>query len=183
MKQKGKKMYGQSARFRCLSIALLVFSSMLVTPSFAKGPKIAVADNLAALLKSKPAKVKLEALKKELDQDKAEIERLDDDLDSLSKRLETDGDVMSSAQQEKLLKDIEDKNLDRNFLVKKYQKRQQEGQQEIVKVMRPDFLEAVKKVVEDGGYDVVIHKQALVYAGTAYDITEDITKTMDKQVD
>ncbi len=164
-----------------MSVIVLVICSTLALPSWAKGPKIAVADNLVALLKSKPAKAKLEELKKELESDKEKIEQLDDELDTLSKRLDTDGDVMSAAQQEKLLKELEDKNLDRNFLVKKYQKRQKEGQQDIVQEMRPVFLEAVKAVVDKGGYDVVIHKQALVYAGSAYDITEDITKILDKQ--
>lgn len=174
-------MFLHSIRLMTVCCFLTIFIPGLMSPAFAKGPKIAVADNLSALLDSNPAKTKLEALKKELAVDKAKIESLDDELDALSQRLETEGDVMSVAQQEKLVKELEDKNIDRNFLVKKYQKRQKEGQQEVVQDMRPLFLEAVKTVVEKGGYDVVIHKQALVYAGTAYDITEDITKTINKQ--
>ncbi len=143
-------------------------------------PKIAVADNLEALMKSNEAKKQLDALQKELGQDKQKIEALEADLKKLNKQLDTDKAVMSEDQQKKLLKDAEEKSVDRNFLIQKYQKRQQEGQQEIVKAMRPKFQAAIEAVVKKGGYDIILHKQALVYSGEAFDVTDQITARLNE---
>jgi outer membrane protein len=167
--------------FKMLSAVALLLSSVGIASSYAAdAPKIAVADNLEALMKSDEAKKQLDALQKELAQDKKKIEALEADLKKLNKQLDTDKAVMSEEQQKKLLKDAEEKSVDRNFLIQKYQKRQQEGQQEVVKAMRPKFQAAIEAVVKKGGYDIILHKQALVYSGEAFDVTDDITAKLNE---
>lgn len=166
--------------FRALCLATVLGAGSVSLAWAADAPKIAVADNLEALMKSNQAKKQLDALQKELSQEKQKIEAIDADLKRLNKQLDTDKAVMSEDQQKKLLKEAEEKSIDRNFLVQKYQKRQQEGQQEIVKEMRPKFQEAIEAVVKKGGYDIILHKQALVYSGEAFDVTDEITAKLNE---
>jgi outer membrane protein len=167
--------------FKTISAVILLAASVSMSASHAAdAPKIAVADNLEALMKSNEAKKQLDSLQKELAQDKQKIEALEADLKKLNKQLDTDKAVMSEDQQKKLLKEAEEKSVDRNFLIQKYQKRQQEGQQEVVKAMRPKFQAAIEAVVKKGGYDIILHKQALVYSGEAFDVTDEITAKLNE---
>lgn len=160
-------------------LMLILCGLVLVYPqAFAKDPKIAVADNLTALLKSNEAKKMLEGLQAELEEDKTKIQAIESKLKDLNEKAERDGPVMSKSQQDKLLQEIEDQSIDRNFLIKKYQKRQQEGQQQIIQALKPKFEMAINEVVEEGKYDIVLHKQAVVFSATAYDITEEITRKL-----
>lgn len=165
---------------KLLSVVTFVLCAAGMSAYAADAPKIAVADNLEALMKSNEAKKQLDVLQKELAQDKKKIEALEADLQKLNKQLDTDKAVMGEAQQKKLLKDAEEKAVDRNFLIQKYQKRQQEGQQEVVKAMRPKFQAAIEAVVKKGGYDIILHKQALVYSAEAFDVTDEITAKLNE---
>ncbi len=163
-----------------VTVNMLLFLMLTTSHTQAASFNIAVADNLVALMQSDIAKKKLAELKKELKKEQKKIEKLQDELKELKQQAERDGPIMTETAKSKLLKTIEDKNIDYNFLVQKYQKRQQEGQQAIVKELKPKFEQAVKKVIQEGGYDIVLHRQALIYAGEAYDISKEITTTINQ---
>jgi len=158
-------------RALCLGLALSFSSGGL----FAAELKIAVIDQLAALGKSAAAQSMLEDLKKSLEKEKNEILAIEKSIKDLVEKEKRDGAVMSQEQRAKLLKDIEDKKIDYNFMGQKWQKRQQEGQQEILKALGPKFEKVLDAVIQEGKYDIVLAKQAVVYSSASIDITEQVT--------
>lgn len=160
---------------------LLLLTLSLTTALSAQAEyKIAVADQLAAVLESNKAKSMIESLKSELEKEQVKIIAIENELKSLMDKQEKDSAVMSEAENRKLLKEIEDKQLDYQFLGKKFQKRQQEGQQEILKAMQPIARKALKDVVEEGKYDLVLQRQAVIDFSPTIDITEKLTARINK---
>jgi outer membrane protein len=158
---------------RALSLGLAL--SLSNGGLFAAELKIAVIDQLAALGKSTSAQTMLEDLKKSLEKEKNEILAIEKGIKDLVEKEKRDGAVMSQDQRAKLLKDIEDKKIDYNFMGQKWQKRQQEGQQEILKTLGPKFEKALEAVIKDGKYDIVLAKQAVVFSAATIDITDQVT--------
>jgi len=110
-----------------------------------------------------------------LEKEKNEILAIEKSIKDLVEKEKRDGAVMSQEQRAKLLKDIEDKKIDYNFMGQKWQKRQQEGQQEILKALGPKFEKVLDAVIQEGKYDIVLAKQAVVYSSASIDITEQVT--------
>ncbi|MEJ2668806.1 MAG: OmpH family outer membrane protein [Gammaproteobacteria bacterium] len=149
----------------------------------AKDLKVAVLDYGAALLRSDRAQKMADEVKKDLKKEEKRILALESELKTMSEKAERDGPVMSSSQKNDLMKEIEDKKLDYGFLIKKFQKRQKEGRDEIVKALQPDLGGVIESVVKSGGYDLVLERGGVVYVGEAYDITDKVVKALNKVLD
>ncbi len=163
-----------NARILSRSIAFFVLF-MLSGYSVAADLKIAVIDQLAALGKSQQAQAMLEDLKQSLEKEKNEILVIEKSIKDLAEKEKRDGAVMSQDQRAKLLKEIDDKKIDYNFMGQKWQKRQQEGQQDILKALGPKFEKALDLVIKDGKYDIVLARQAVVFSAATIDITAQVT--------
>ena len=164
---------------RCVVLGLL-FSMGSV--GLAAELKVAVLDYGAAMLRSDRAQKMADGIKKDLKQDEKRILALESELKSLTEKVERDGLVMAASEKSELMKEIDDKKLDYGFLIKKFQKRQKEGRDEIVKALQPELGGVIESVVKAGGYDLVLERGGVVYVSSAYDITEDVIKALNKAV-
>ncbi len=140
--------------------------------------KIGVMDQIEALTQSSQAKAMIGEMKKSTAADEQKLKALEGVLQKLSKQLETDGAVMSAAQKQKTLKELDNKKADYSFLRQKLQNRYQDGQQNILTTLAPKFKKAVEQVIKQGHYDLVIQRQALIYSADGMDITAAITAAM-----
>ena len=61
------------------------------------------------------------------------------------------------------------------------QKTVSERQQAIAQDIGPKFQQAVDAVAKEGGYDLVLTKEALLFARPAFDITDKVTIKMNAQ--
>ena len=98
---------------------LTIWSLLLLL--FAAGPvaaelKIAVLDTQRALVESEEAQALLAQAQEELQAEQDQLQALNDEIVALNQKLQTDGEVMSPAEQRKAQKDIEDKQIDLQFL-------------------------------------------------------------------
>jgi len=169
----------KSSRFIRMVLCLVVFSGMSMQ-AIAQEPKIAVLDYGAAMLKSNKAQEMADAIKADLKADQEKILALEEQITQLTEKAERDGPVLSDAQKDSIIQEIEDKRLDYGFLVKKFKKRQKEGRDKIVQALQPQLGEVVKAVVEKGGYDMVLDRAAVVYVSKDYDITDAVVKALNK---
>jgi len=159
-------------------LRIIVLLSLFATAPWlqAKDLKIAIADTVAAAMASEEAKVAVEKLRKELSDDESKLLTLQKTIKNLQAKYEKDAAIMSENESRKLKKEVEDHMLDYNFLGKKLQKSSQEGQQEILKNIRPKLEGAIKTLIEKGKYDVILQRQAAIYFDDSIDITDEITK-------
>ncbi len=153
----------------CVSFSSIVFADV----------KIAVVDQVAALTQSAQAKAMIQKLKTANAADEQKLKTMEPALEGLGKQLDRDGAVMSDAQRQKTIKDLETKRDAYLALRQKVQKRYQDGQQNILATLGPKFKQALEQVIKKGKYDLVIQKQALVYAEEGMDITNQITAAID----
>ncbi len=163
---------------------LVILSSLLfclVAASASAELKIAVLDTQRALIASEEAQSLSKKITEELQSDEAEAKELNDEVRTLTEKLQKDGEVMSPAEQRKAQKDIEDKQIDLQFLVNKLQKAVQDRRQELVNHMLPKIDAVLKDLIELEGYDLIMERSNLRYVNTKHDITRKVTEKLNEK--
>jgi len=154
---------------------------LFLSPSLqAKDMKIAVLDYGAAMLKSDRAQKMADVIKKDLKKREDDIRALEQEIKSMTEKAERDGPVMSDSDKYELTKKVRDKQDEYRDELDKFQKRQKEGRDDIVRALRPKLGKVVEGVVKDGGYDLVLERGGVVFVGEAFDITDKVVEALNK---
>lgn len=143
-----------------------------------RAPVIVTVDMGAAIMQSGEAKTKMEKLKSGLVKEEGEINASRTSLGKLEDQYKKDAAVMSADQKRNLEKQIEDKRIELGFMGKKFQKSTQDARQELLTAMLPKFEKALKSVVDENKYDMVLRREAAFYTTPEFDITEEVVKRM-----
>jgi Skp family chaperone for outer membrane proteins len=85
---------------------------------------------------------------------------------------------MSDAEKRRMQKELEDKNTEYQFLANKLQKLVNERQQEILGLMAPKLDAVLKDMIAKEAYDLVVHRQNVLYVDPKYDITTQVTEQL-----
>jgi len=157
-----------------------LFFLLLAAGTAAAELKIAVLDTQRALVESEEAQNLLAQAEKELQEEQEEVTGLRDEIEALQQRLQTDGEVMSAAEQRKVTKDIEDKQIDFQFLVNKLQKEVNDRRQDILQQMVPKIDKVLKDLIELEGYDVIMERANLRYVNSKHEITRKVTEKLNE---
>jgi outer membrane protein len=142
--------------------------------------KIAVLDTERALAESEEAKVLLQQIQSELQKEQDEVRGLGEQIVALQEKLQKDGEVMSATEQRKVQKDIEDKQIDYQFLVNKLQKEVNDRRQELLGQMLPKIDKVLKDLIELEGYDMIMQRGNLYYVNSKHDITRKVTEKLNE---
>ena len=159
-------------------VAISFIGSHFIASSAQAEVNIAVIDVQAAMLSSEHAKAKIAELKKEYAPANKEINDLAKEIQKIQAKMEQDAAVMSDTEKRKIQKEVEDKAVDYQFQVKKLQKGQQESQQELMAELGPKLEAAIKAVIEEGTYSLIIERKAAIFVGPEHDITKKITEKL-----
>lgn len=159
------------------SLLLLVFAA----GSAAAEMKIAVLDTQRALIESEEAQALLAQAQEELQSEQDQLQALNDEIVALNQKLQTDGEVMSPAEQRKLQKDIEDKQIDLQFLGNKLQKEVNDRRQELLQQMVPKIDVVLKDLIDLEGYDMIMERGSLRYVNSKHDITRRVTEKLNEK--
>lgn len=171
---------GRLSQWARMSISVFVLLGCLSPmQAFAEDINIAVVDQLAAIFNTEEAKVLTEKYKVELEAERAKLVALDNEVAELEGRLDKENEVMSQTEAMRLSSDIKDKQLDRNVLIKKLRNRNQDAQQEIAGTLGPLFEQVMKDIQEERQFDLILQKQAALWASDKFDITQDVTRKID----
>ena len=157
-----------------------VFFLVLAAGTAAAELKIAVLDTQRALVESEEAQTLLAQAEKELQEEQEEVTALRDEIEALQQRLQTDGEVMSASEQRKVQKDIEDKQIDFQFLVNKLQKEVNDRRQDILQQMVPKIDKVLKDLIELEGYDLIMERANLRYVNSKHEITRKVTEKLNE---
>lgn len=143
--------------------------------------KIAVLDTQRALVESEEAQALLAQAQEELQAEQDQLQALNDEIVELNQKLQTDGEVMSPAEQRRLQKDIEDKQIDLQFLGNKLQKEVNDRRQELLQQMVPKIDVVLKDLIELEGYDMIMERGSLRYVNSKHDITRRVTEKLNEK--
>ncbi len=138
--------------------------------------KIAVV-NVSSIFQQLPARATVaKQLENEFKGRATELQSQERDLQTKMQRLQRDGSTMKASDRSKMEKDI---MAQRETFASKAQAFEQDNrrrQTEERNKILSRIQDAVKKVADDEGYDVVIDANAVAYASNAKDITADVLK-------
>lgn len=156
---------------------LLAGLAILAQFAYAQG-NIAVIDVQAAILSSEHAKERIAELRKEYAPEQQEIKDLGQDIQKLQAKMEQDSAVMSESERRSLTKEIEGKATDYQFEVQKLQKAQNDSQQELLAELSPKLELAIKSLIEEGVYSIILERQAAIFVDKKHDITKLVTEKL-----
>jgi len=143
--------------------------------------KIAVLDTQRALVASEEAQSLLQQAQQELQAEEQAVKSLGEEIIAIQEKLQTDGEVMSPTEQRRLQKDIENKQIDYQFLVNKLQKQVNDRRQELLQQMVPKIDAVLKDLIELEGYDLIMERGNLRYVNTKHDITRKVTEKLNEK--
>ncbi len=158
-----------------LVLALGMFGQLAVA---AEMPTIAVVDVRAGVMKSEEAKVKMEKLRGEFEQEKADLEALQLDIKKMQEKAQKDGAVMSNDEKRKLEKDVMEKANELKFKGQQFQQSSQAEAQQVFQSLLPKFQKALKAVIDEKKLDLVLAREAALMVKPELDITEIVTAKM-----
>lgn len=140
--------------------------------------KIAVVNVQRAIGESNEAKAMIAKLETDVTADNEAVKKLNSEITQMQEKFVKDGEVMSDAEKRRMQKELEDKNTEYQFLANKLQKVVNERQQEILGQMAPKLDAVLKDIIAKQTYDLVIHRQNVLYVDPKYDITAQVTEQL-----
>ncbi len=169
-----------------IASSLIVAAALTLTAgsTFAQsdnGLKIAVLNMAEALLNSDVAKVIEQELQAETKEDQDKLRNLATQGQQLQERLQKDGEVMSEAEQRRVVGEIQEIQNQYQFLLQKIQTLSNERRQQFQQTYAPNLVQAISEVVEEEGFDLVIRGEAALYYDNTLDITARVTEKLNLQ--
>ena len=156
---------------------------LLAAPLAAAELEIAVLDTQRAIVSTEEAQALMEKAQSELQAEEAEVNALGEEILALQQQMEKDGEIMSPSEQRRIQKDIEDKQIDYQYLVNKLQKQLNDKRQELLQVMAPKLNAVLEDLIALEGYDLIMERANLRYVNPKHDITRRVTEKLNEKRD
>jgi len=167
-------------KYQTLWVAICLFGALASSAAHAE-LKIAILDTRRAIVESDSGKAFLDRVNAELQKDQDDAKKIQGELKTLQEKLQKDGAVMSEEDRRKSAKDIEDKQIDLQFIVNKLQKAVQDRQEELMREMVPRVDAALKDLIELEGYDLIAERANFHYVNAKHDITRRVTEKLNQK--
>jgi outer membrane protein len=146
---------------------------LAMTASFAQAEmKIAVVDMQRAVLASDEAKVAVEKFRAAKQDDIDTISQLETELKGIQDKMAKDGEIMSEDERRKLKNSFEEKATTYKFHRQNMQKAEQQELQQLAKAMEPKMQKALKAIIDEKKYDLVVRPDMVIYNAPGTDITK-----------
>lgn len=153
---------------RFLKVALLA-----MTATFAQAEvSIAVVDMQRAVLASDEAKAAVEKFRNEKQSEIDTITKLETELKGIQEKIAKDGEIMSEDERRKLKNSFEEKATTYKFHRQNMQKAEQQELQNLAQMMEPKMQAALKAIIDEKKYDLVVRPEMVIYNAPGTDITK-----------
>ena len=141
---------------------------------------IVVVDVQTALLNTEIAKEKIAELKKKYAPDTNQLKQLGQDIQQLRQKIQQDAAVMSESEKRAIEIEAEGKIKEYQFKTQQLKNAQNSSQQELLVELKPKLDAALKKVIEQEKYTLILHRRATLYSAKTRDITNKITELLNQ---
>ncbi|HPR62742.1 MAG TPA: OmpH family outer membrane protein [Thermoanaerobaculia bacterium] len=166
-----------------LSLALLMAIPCILTAQ-QMPTKMAVIDVDRVVLESSAGKEAFQNLQ-EMGRKKAEeAKKYETDLSNLEKMMSDQKYVLSEEKLAELRKQYEDKNISYKRFKDDTQREMENARSEELKKLEKKIMPIIEEVGREGNYSLIFNKfnSGLVYASEAVDITEDVLRRFNTQI-
>lgn len=142
---------------------------------------VAVVNTVQAIQQSEEARIFMEQVQQDLEPEQTELQALQQEIAGLRQRVADEGDVMSEAEQRRVAKDVENKQIDLEFRAQKLQKDVQDRQEELVQIVGPKVQAIINDLVEVERYDLVFERRNVGYVNPRHEITAKVTEKLNER--
>lgn len=159
-----------------------ILAAVLLAAAGAAGAadlKIAVVDPMQAISETKQAKKLIADLEKDLGGERGQLAKLEGELKTCEQKMKTDAATMSTTALAKFRAECETKYREYQNLGQSMQKIVSERQQSIMSELAPRFQTALSAIVKEGGYEMVVQREAMLHFNPNFDLTSRVTSKMD----
>lgn len=159
----------------------LAVLALVLAPALAMAEiKIAVIDPIGAIAETAEVKTRTGKLEADMKNKEAEMLKLRDEILAIEEKLQKDGLTMSKDQQKSLSDQRDAKMNDFRSRQQLAQKRIESDRNEMLQLMEPRLKLAVDEIAKEGQYDLVLTRQAALFAKEEIDITRKVTQKMNQ---
>lgn len=159
---------------RKLIAAVMLFGVMAV-PAYAA--EVAVLDWRAALMNTESAQTSLSRLEGEVGAQQSEAKSLGNELQSLQQRLQSEGDVMSESERQRLVSELQQKGRRFETLRREVLTAQQRSEKQFLKQAEPMLEKAVDEVIARHGIDILVEPQGVLHSSMDLpNLTDEVTQ-------
>lgn len=158
-----------------LSLVILSASFSFAAQAAQKVGYVATANVLSQMAQKANLNNKLKA---EFKDRVAEIQRLETKLRSSIEKLKRDHAVMSDATRTKLQRDIQQQEANYQLKVNALREDQAKRAGQEQSKLAAQMQKTVQSIAVKKGYDMVLDRNAVIYAATADDLTNDVLKAI-----
>lgn len=151
-----------------------VLSASAQTPAAAGTTKVAVIAFRDAVFRTNEGQRDLADLEKKFQPRMQTLQKLSDEIDTLSKQLESEGPKLTPAEQQNRAAAIETKKKQAQRDYEDYQNDSQQALQQLYSDLSPKVYDVLRAYVEQQGITLVVDSSTLLYAAPATDITKAI---------
>lgn len=153
---------------RFLQVAVLAMAASVAQAE----TSIAVVDMQRAVLASDEAKVAVEKFRAAKQSEIDTITKLETELKGIQDKIAKDGEIMSEDERRKLKNSFEEKATTYKFHRQNMQKAEQQELQALAQAMEPKMQEALKSIIDEKKYDLVVRPEMVIYNAPETDITK-----------
>jgi outer membrane protein len=164
---------------KVLQYLALVFVLALTSVAANAEVKIGLIDMRAALFSSKAAQAYSDKMVADYKQQDLEVRAVSEAAQKLEMRLQNDAAIMSDSERAKLAADLEEKVQEFRYLKTKLDKALAEKRQEFLEQSRPNLDTVIQKLVEKESLDLILPREAALYAAPGMDYTSQIIEMLD----
>ncbi len=161
----------------------VLMSAALLLPAigWAQG-KIAVVNLEQAILQTDHAQKRLKAERSSdaYKSDKAEFDRLKDELDKMVQEFQKDAAVMSQDQQLAARRRLSSKQADLEHVAGKLQQAEQEVGQLLLQEMSSKVQEDLQELITTEGIGLLLQRGSVIHADAGYSITAKVTDKLNQ---
>lgn len=161
---------------KALSFALITAASM---PAMAE--KVAVLGVQEALLASNAAKAFRDSLQSELAGDQEKLVSLEKQAKAAQEKMKKNQGLVSDEEFAKMRLQFQKVYAEYNKRGQALQQRRAQAEQQFLVEMRPKLDKVIRGLIESQNYDLVVAKQATLFAKKELDITAKVVELLNKQ--
>lgn len=161
---------------------LAVLFALVALPASAQ-MNIAVVDLRQAVFSSNAANEFTELLQGELQSEENQVRAAQEEARKLQKRLEQDGAMMNDSERQRLSGQYEQKVQEFQQLRGQFDQMVNQRQQQFLQQARPLVDAAMEAILEEYELDLILPAEAVVYITPERDLTEELRRRLNQEVE
>lgn len=162
-------------------ITALFAASAFMAPLAQAELKVAIVDMQRALFASDAAQVSRKQIESQFSDDITKIKTLEKAILGAQEKLQKDGAVMSDDEKRIEANKIKEKRTEFQFFANKLKQAEQQWQQQFFRANAPKLDTVLKRIIDDGGYDIVLNERSYIFAKPELDLTKILLEKLNSQ--